>query len=302
MMRNGQVFALPMQAHLTTDSEFSSSPTLPTPTAVDGNTVAKSELDANDPKHRLKVAAQVVARDSVLPTPTTRDYKDGSEPHERDGVVQTDTVARAVFNSGEIVLPTPTTNGNDRKGPNYSSAGILQELEIANGILPKEYKDWEHAKEKVKWAEPIEGQLKTRLDSETNWGKFEPAIRRWEETLGRPAPAPTKPDGKDGAHRLSADFTEWMMGVPAGWIVDVGLTRNESLKACGNGVVPQQAALALRVLLQGVEIPRGGGQVNFPTPTVSDTFTDNLASSQQKEGSMHSVTLPQAVKMVSREY
>ena len=29
----------------------------------------------------------------------------------------------------------------------------------------------------------------------TNWGKFEPAIRRWEETLGRPAPAPTKPDG-----------------------------------------------------------------------------------------------------------
>jgi hypothetical protein len=37
----------------------------------------------------------------------------------------------------------------------------------------------------------------------------------------------------------------------------------------------------------------------FPTPTVSDTFTDNLASTQQKEGSMHSVTLPQAVRMVS---
>lgn len=34
----------------------------------------------------------------------------------------------------------------------------------------------------------------------------------------------------------------------------------------------------------------------FPTPTVSDIFTDKLASSQQKEGSMHSVTLPQAVK------
>jgi len=39
--------------------------------------------------------------------------------------------------------------------------------------------------------------------------------------------------------------------------------------------------------------------VNLPTPTVSDTFTDNLASTQQKEGSMHSVTLPQAVKWVS---
>ena len=39
--------------------------------------------------------------------------------------------------------------------------------------------------------------------------------------------------------------------------------------------------------------------MNLPTPTVSDTFTDNLESSQQKEGSMHSVTLPRAVRMVS---
>ena len=104
------------------------------------------------------------------------------------------------------------------------------------------------------------GNPKFRLETVTNWGKFEPAIRRWEETLGRPAPAPTKPDGKDGNQRLSSDFTEWMMGVPEGWITDCGLTRNDELKACGNGVVPQQAALALRVLLQGVEIPRGGGK------------------------------------------
>jgi hypothetical protein len=89
------------------------------------------------------------------------------------------------------------------------------------------------------------------------------------------------------------------MGLPEGWITDCGLTRNEELKACGNGVVPQQAELALRVLLEGVSIPRGGGQVNLPTPTVSDTFTDNLTSSQQKPGSMHSVTLPQAVRWVT---
>ena len=35
----------------------------------------------------------------------------------------------------------------------------------------------------------------------------------------------------------------------------------------------------------------------FPTPTVADTFTDKLKSSQQKEGSMHSVNLSQAVHM-----
>jgi DNA (cytosine-5)-methyltransferase 1 len=83
---------------------------------------------------------------------------------------------------------------------------------------------------------------------ETNWGKFEPAIRRWESIILRPAPEPTKPDGKEGNHRLSSKFTEWMMGLPDGWITDIGLKRNDELKACGNGVVPQQAELALSLL------------------------------------------------------
>ena len=144
------------------------------------------------------------------------------------------------------------------------------------------------------------GNPKFRIEAVTNWGKFEPAIKRWEQVIERKAPPPTKPDGKDGNHRLSSKFTEWMMGLPEGWITDVGLTRNEELKACGNGVVPQQAELALRILLQDIPFKStGGGQVNFPTPTVSDVFTDRLRSTQQKEGSMHSVTLPQAVRMVS---
>ena len=109
-------------------------------------------------------------------------------------------------------------------------------------------------------------------DISTDWGKFEPAIRRWEEVLGRPAPAPTKPDGKDGAHRLSSAFTEWMMGVPEGWITDVGLSRNEELKACGNGVVPQQAALALRILLADVMVELEAGQMlNTPDPRTDNT-------------------------------
>ena len=85
---------------------------------------------------------------------------------------------------------------------------------------------------------------------ETSWGKFEPAIKRWESVIGRPAPAPTKPDGKDGGHRLSSMFTEWLMGLPEGWITGLGLKRNEELKLAGNGVVPQQAELALRILLE----------------------------------------------------
>jgi DNA (cytosine-5)-methyltransferase 1 len=94
----------------------------------------------------------------------------------------------------------------------------------------------------------------TVINEVNSWGKFAPAIERWEAVLCRPAPAPTKPDGKDGAHRLSSEFTEWMMGLPAGWITAVGLSRNDELKACRNGVVPQQAEMALRILLDGVDL------------------------------------------------
>jgi DNA (cytosine-5)-methyltransferase 1 len=83
-----------------------------------------------------------------------------------------------------------------------------------------------------------------------NFDRFEPVVRRWEQVTGMEAPAPTKPDGKDGAHRLSSKFTEWMMGLEPGWVTGHGLSRKDELKACGNGVVPQQAELALRLLLE----------------------------------------------------
>ena len=155
----------------------------------------------------------------------TRDWKDSQAPHERNGVVQTDTVARAIFNSGEIDLIGT---------PRVSSANGSTSKQVAGGA-PKRR---------------VEDQVLT-----TNWGKFEPAIRRWED-LTRPAPAPTKPDGKDGNHRLSSAFTEWMMGLPDGWVTGHGLKRNDELKMCGNGVVPQQAELALRYLLQDVELEK----------------------------------------------
>ena len=76
------------------------------------------------------------------------------------------------------------------------------------------------------------------------WGDYAAAIARWEHVLGRPAPAPTEP-GPKGSPRLSPAFVEWLMGLPEGHVTDVpGLTRNNQLKALGNGVVPQQAAAA----------------------------------------------------------
>jgi hypothetical protein len=86
------------------------------------------------------------------------------------------------------------------------------------------------------------------------WGRFEPAVKRWEAIIGHPAPAPTEATGKDGAPRLSSKFTEWMMGLEPGWITGMGLSRKDELKACGNGVVPQQAKLALERLKARFEV------------------------------------------------
>jgi hypothetical protein len=47
--------------------------------------------------------------DNLLPTPIVRDYKDGQSDVLREGKVQTDTIARAIFSSGEILLGTPRT-------------------------------------------------------------------------------------------------------------------------------------------------------------------------------------------------
>ena len=87
-------------------------------------------------------------------------------------------------------------------------------------------------------------------DAGGDWGPYAAAITRWEAVTGRPAPAPVRHDGKGDKPRLNPEFTEWMMGWPAGWVTApaIGLTRAGQLKACGNGCVPQQVVGALSIL------------------------------------------------------
>ena len=86
------------------------------------------------------------------------------------------------------------------------------------------------------------------------WGEYEAAIRRWEHVLGYPAPPPAEP-GPSGRPRLAAEFTEWMMGLAPGFVTGVpGIPRTRQLKIIGNGVVPQQAALALRLLASAAAV------------------------------------------------
>jgi DNA (cytosine-5)-methyltransferase 1 len=274
-----------MQAHHTTDSESlllrtqvadeTGGALLSTPTTQDSS--GKCRDHGGDLLHDVQCGCSRSER--RLPTPTTRDHKDGTIAPAKHRPNDKDTLVRAIAHN------------------KIQNNKMLPTLRASDGYERRNRKTMEK-----KVAEGGDVSMVTLAAVTTNWGQYAPAIERWEKVIGRPAPSPTKPDGRDGSHRLSSAFTEWMMGLPEGWVTGCGLTRNEELKACGNGVVFQQAALALKMLLDNVPLERERERertVMLPTPTVSDTFTDNLKSSQQKPGSMHSVTLPQAVRMVS---
>lgn len=184
---------------------------------------------------------------SLLRTPAASEGERGHQP---------EAVSRArggqVTLSGQF-LPTPTVSDQytGNLASSQQSEGSLHSVTLAQivnraDLLPTPMTtEANHGDYESEWNRhsPPLGTLVHGAD----WGRFSEAIARWE-TVNGTAPAPTEPYGGDGKHRLSARFAEWMMGLPAGWVTDCNITRNEQLKACGNGVVPQQATLALKLL------------------------------------------------------
>lgn len=136
----------------------------------------------------------------------------------------------------KVLLPTPTGAGS--AGNTSRSGDRINEL-LLGGIVKEMAPEVVVVPEEEEMTEPAPAP---------RWGKYEAAIRRWEG-ITRSAPNPTEPNTK-GNPRLAAPFSEWMMGFPPGHITGVeGITRSNQLKIIGNGVVPQQAASALRQLL-----------------------------------------------------
>lgn len=162
---------------------------------------------------------------TLLPTPTAMDSKasGGSVPANK-------TLTDATVRTGEILMPTPrATRGGSSTEMSYAMGGARSDDERPQGVA-------------------VPG---------ADWGPYMAAVARWERVLGRPAPSPVRLDGKGGKARLNPELPEWMMGWPAGWVTDpaIGLSRAHQLKAAGNGVVPQQAAAALRELLSRPGVP-----------------------------------------------
>lgn len=152
---------------------------------------------------------------------------------------------------GVTLLPTPRTS--DTNGPGVHGTGGQDQRTVVDLLpTPRAYEGGGNG--------PAEAQRNSpglqAVDYHTGrWGDYSPAIARWESVIDRPAPTPTEPNTK-GKPRLNAAFVEWLMGLPAGHVTDpaIGLTRNQQLKALGNGVVPQQGAAALEWLMSDLAV------------------------------------------------
>lgn len=183
---------------------------------------------------------------TLLPTPCAGDFKDST--------ASPGAVARNTPSLGAVEYYLPTPNASDASGggqhPDKRVGHSRQLIDYALLCTPSAAdgggghlsRSGERNGELL-----LPGQAREMV---TAWGKYEPAIRRWETVLGKPAPPPTEPN-KNGNPRLSAAFSEWLMGWPAGWVTDpaIGISRNDQLRIVGNGVCPQQAVAALRYLL-----------------------------------------------------
>lgn len=89
---------------------------------------------------------------------------------------------------------------------------------------------------------PVRHSLESLARHSVDWGKYTPAIERWQHIIGREAPPSSV------ASELNPRFAEWMMGLPAGWVDLPELSRRQQLNLIGDGVVPQQAIAAFTEL------------------------------------------------------
>lgn len=218
ILSDGSLYELPTPERLTSERESISSSSrgknLPTPMAAD------ARLPGGE---RKSPGLAQSAAQGLLPTPVAQMSGNPPEVHlqKKPGRTQvTDLkiiVENGLLETGGKLLPTPMTN--DSRGTWEGRQGTPNLKSIVSGLH----------------------------NTEVGWGPYESRVRLWEEVLGRPAPNPTEPN-RNGKPRLTTAFDEWMMGIPEGRVSDADIPYGAKIKLCGNGVVPQQALLALEVL------------------------------------------------------
>jgi DNA (cytosine-5)-methyltransferase 1 len=211
---------------------------LPTPTEADSrgsrnHTAQRSTDGAHD---------GLTLTDAVwlLSTPQARDGDKWDQPSPDTARDRIDS-GRQNLDDAVALLPTPNaTHGrpSSRTGPLLG--GIDQLLPTPRATDATEGGPNQHGSS---------GDLMLPSAVQSGrWGRYAAAAARWEAVTGHPVPDPTIP-GARGKPTLNARLSEWMMGLPPGWLDVPGVSASAQKAAAGNGVVVQQAAMALRLLL-----------------------------------------------------
>jgi DNA (cytosine-5)-methyltransferase 1 len=187
---------------------------LPSPRSSDNDRGAEPNRSA-----RTHTGGTLTDAVSLLPTPVARDGEGRNErsPEYWDNRfrLKPDRATKGVpLGAAVNLLPTPRATDGTNGGP--SLRGSSGDLAMGSACQPQ------------------------------HWGKYASAVALWEQVTGHAAPAPTIL-GPSGGVRLNPALSEWMMGLRPGLLTD-RMSRNEALRAAGNGVVPLAAAAAWQLL------------------------------------------------------
>lgn len=199
---------------------------LPTPNASRVGSRIDTQL-SGDGRERPNKLGWAIGALALLPTPSARDGRRGAGWGDLPGRPLSETIHR--------LLPTPTVNDSRN-----ATAGRSEGAQFNTGWTLSD----------VAYAE--------------KWREYAPAIARWEQVIGRPAPEPTVP-GRTGKPALSPLFVEWMMGLPEGHVTKhvptvnakgqrrtEASTRTVALRLLGNGAVPLQLAHGIRTQMSAL--------------------------------------------------
>lgn len=235
-------------------------PLFPTPVAQDSCGHGPSNFKRKTVPLRSEVTLLPAAEISLFPTPLARDHHGASAKNRAGGKALGDM---------PTLLPTPNTMDNmytrngeamERQlhrgeGPDASrrtTMGNLRE-DIMLTIDPTRFTtdDPDDPDERDKALMDAGLARSWSPFNNAEWGKYAHAVARWSMVFGSLPPAPVEPNTK-GNPRLTAEFCEWLMGVPAGHITgeDINLSRTEAIKLAGNGVVPHAAVAAFTRLIE----------------------------------------------------
>lgn len=160
-----------------------------------------------DPRHR-------VSGSPLIPTPAARDAKGLNQRRNQEnlpGAMELGTRLRSA--PATVFMPTPRAN-DGAKEPSYSGhrvnlsgavlgqASLLPTPTASDGMAERMRSGMWHAGSRRAMNLGIAGRIVTAGEGKArdpesygfrvDWGRFTPAVRRWETILGRPAPDPTQ--------------------------------------------------------------------------------------------------------------